>query len=49
MYIPANRMEDVTVNGRALKDTELYTGATQWDGHVVVRVGSGRYRFVAVR
>lgn len=49
IYIPANRMEDVMVNGRALKDTELYTNATQSEGHVVVQVGSGRYQFVAKR
>src|SRR3546814_13973783 len=49
VYIPANRVEDVSVNGKALKDTELYAGVTQWEGHVVVRVGSGRYWFATAR
>ncbi len=47
VYIPANRLEEVSVNGKPLKDTRLAEGATLSAGYVVVSVGSGKYRFIS--
>src|SRR5690606_7661089 len=47
VYIPATRMEDVSVNGKALKNTKFYKSARHSDGYVVVSVGSGSYEFVS--
>lgn len=47
--VPARGPEAVTARGRALRDVEGVTGVSSEDGVVVVRVGSGRYTFVAER
>lgn len=47
VYVPAGRMEDVSVNGKALKNTKFYKSAGQSGGYVVISVGSGSYEFVS--
>lgn len=46
IYVPASAAADITENGKPLADVPDIRVAGMENGHVVLKIGSGKYRFV---
>jgi alpha-L-rhamnosidase len=49
VYVPAQAAEDVTVNGKSVRDAEYVSLLKMEEGQAVLKVGSGNYTFESNR